>query len=116
MKVTEKSREFSKVEEYLLTISKNAHSLKDVPDNTAIPVNGYLVYEDVNSRGEEVEILSIITTDNEVYSTQSATFKKSFKDMFSMLDGIEFSLIKVSGTTKAGRPYIDCILDTTSVK
>lgn len=115
MNITERSREFDKVEEYLLTLSKDAMSLKDVEDATVIPVAGYLVYEDINSKDEEVEILSIITPTNEVYSCQSATFKKSFKQMWDLMGGQSFSIIKTSGTTKAGRPYIDCTLDRKSV-
>lgn len=116
MKITEKSREFSKVEEYMLTLDKNAKSFKDIEDGTSVEVAGYLVYEDINSRDEQVEILSIITPSKEVFSCQSQTFKKSFKNMFEMMDGNSFALIKVSGTTKAGRPYIDCVLDINSVK
>ena len=115
MKVIEKSREFNKVEEYLMTLSKDCISCKDIEDGTKIDVAGYLVYEDTNSKDEEVEILSIITPNKEVFSTQSATFKQSFKDMFEMMEGAQFTIIKKSGTTKAGRPYIDCSLDVTNL-
>lgn len=115
MKVIERSREFSKVEEYLMTLSKDSVSCKDIEDGATIDVAGYLVYEDVNSKGEQVEMLSIITPNKEVFSTQSATFKESFKNMFEMMEGAQFTIIKKSGTTKAGRPYIDCSLDVTNL-
>lgn len=115
MNIVEKSRDFNKVEEYLMTLSKDCISVKDVDDGEVIPVNGYIIYEDINSKDEQVNILSIITPDKKVYSTQSATFKESFRNMFSMMDGQPFSVIKKSGTTKAGRPYVDCVLDVTSV-
>lgn len=116
MKIIEKSREFTKVEEYLLTLNRAMISVKDIEDDTTIEVSAYCLYEDVNSKDEEVEILTILTPNNEVYCTQSATFKRSFKDMFDMMDGKSFSIKKVSGTTKAGRPYVDCVLDVTSIQ
>lgn len=116
MNIVEKSREFTKVEEYLMTLDKNAKSVKDIEDGTVITVDGYLEYDDINSKEEEVHILSILTPDKEVYSTQSKTFKDSFKSMFEMMDGQRFAIVKVSGTTKAGRPYVDCTLDVTSVQ
>ena len=89
---------------------------KDVVDNTSIPVAGYLTFTDEKENGDSVDILSIITPDNEVFSCQSATFKRSFDNITNIMHGKQFSIIKVSGTTKAGRPYIDCALDVKSVK
>lgn len=114
--INETSKEFTEVEEYLMTLDKSITSLKDVEDNTSIPVAGYLTFTDEKSNGEDVEILSIITPDKEVFSSQSATFKRSFHDISNILHGKPFSVIKLSGTTKAGRPYIDCALDVKSVK
>ena len=116
MNITHKSREFTKVEEYLLTLDKTAKSVKDVEDGTKIMCTAYLEYDDINSREEEVHVLSILTADNTVYATQSATFKESFKNMFNMMDGKPFGIIKTSGTTKAGRPYVDCTLDLSTVQ
>lgn len=115
MEIKTMSREFTKAEKYMMTLDNNAISVKDIEDGTVINVDGYLEYDDINSKGEEVHILSIITPDKTVYSTQSVTFKRSFLAMYDMLDG-KFSCIKVSGTTKAGRPYIDCTLDKNSVQ
>ena len=78
MNITERSREFDKVEEYLLTLSKDAMSLKDVEDSTVIPVAGYLVYEDINSKDEEVEILSIISSKN---GALTVSIKVTFSSM-----------------------------------
>lgn len=108
--IIEKSKEFDKVDEYLLTTGKGATSIKDVEDNTTIIVDGYLIFEDEKDSGT-VEIMSIITPDREVFCTQSQTFKNSLLDMFSIMDGQQFPIIKVSGTTRSGRPYVDCNLD-----
>ena len=114
--INETSRDFTEVEQYLMTLDRGIVSLKDVDDNIAIPVAGYLTFTDEKENGDNVDILSIITPDNAVYSCQSATFKRSFTNIANIMHGKPFSVIKVSGTTKAGRPYIDCALDVKSVK
>lgn len=115
MNILEQSRELTKVELYLMTKNPACISVSNVADSTVINVSAFLVYEDINSKGETVELLSILTPDNKVYACQSATFKKSFKDIADIADGDEFAVVKVSGTTKAGRPYINCVLDVNSL-
>lgn len=114
--INTQSRDFTEVEQYLMTLDRGIKSLKDVDDNTSITVAGYLTFTDEKENGDSVDILSIITPDNDVFSCQSATFKRSFDNITSIMHGKQFSIIKVSGTTKAGRPYIDCALDVKSVK
>lgn len=114
--INTQSNDFTEVEQYLMTLDRGITSLKDVEDNTSIPVAGYLTFTDEKKNGDSVDILSIITPDNEVFSCQSTTFKRSFDNISNIMHGKQFSVIKVSGTTKAGRPYIDCALDIKSVK
>lgn len=110
--IKETSREFTEVEQYLMTIAPSIISLKDVEDGAKITVDGTLVFEDTKeSTGEAVDILSIITPDKKVYSCQSATFKRSIKDISDIMNGKPFTVIKTSGKTKAGRSFINCILD-----
>lgn len=114
--INTQSKDFSEVEQYLMTLDRGIKCLKDVEDNTSIPVAGYLTFTDEKDGGDIVDILAIITPDNEVFSCQSATFKRSFDNITNIMHGKQFSIIKVSGTTNAGRPYIDCTLDIKSVK
>lgn len=114
--INSQSKDFTEVEQYLMTLDRGIKSLKDVPDHTSISVAGYLTFTDKKENGDSVDILSIITPDNEVFSCQSATFKRSFDNIVNIMHGKLFSVIKVGATTKAGRPYIDCILDVKSVK
>lgn len=117
IKIKEASRELTEVEQYLMTISPSIESMKDVPDGTHIPVLATLHFIDVKEdTGEESEILSILTPDNKVYSCQSATFKRSIKDISAIMHGKEFTVIKTSGKTKAGRDYINCVLDLETLK
>ena len=114
--INSQSKDFTEVEQYLMTLDRGIVSLKDVEDNTSISVAGFLSFTDEKENGDSVDILSIITPDNEVFSCQSATFKRSFDNIINIMHDKQFSVIKVSGTTKAGRPYIDCALDVKSVK
>ena len=114
--INTQSKDFTEVEQYLMTLDRNIMSLKDVVDNTSIPVAGYLTFTDEKDNGDSVDILSIITPDNEVFSCQSSTFKRSFDNITNIMHDKPFSIFKISGTTKAGRPYIDCALDVKSVK
>lgn len=114
--INSQSRDFTEVEQYLMTLDRGIRSLKDIEDDISIPVAGYLTFTDEKENGDSVDILSIITPDNEVFSCQSATFKRSFGNITDIMHDKEFSIIKISGITKAGRPYIDCALDVKSVK
>ena len=110
------SKEFTEVEQYLMTISPAMKSIKDVKDGTSIKVAGYLEFTDEKDNGETSEILSVITPDKEVYSCQSATFKRSLKDISKIMGDKPFSVIKTSGKTKAGRDFVNCELDIKSLK
>ena len=110
------SKEFTEVEQYLMTISPAMKSIKDVKDGTPIKVAGYLEFTDEKDNGETSEILSVITPDKDVYSCQSATFKRSLKDIAKIMGDKPFSVIKTSGKTKAGRDFINCELDIKSLK
>lgn len=114
MRIIETSREFNEVEQYLLTLDQSITILKNVEDGTSIPVESYLVFED-EKNGTVTEILSIMDTDGNVYSCQSATFKQNLKNIYQCMNGKPFAVIKQSGITKAGRPFITCVLDKKSV-
>lgn len=114
--VTYKSREFSEVETYLMTIAPSIKSMKDVADGTSIAVAGIMSFDDVDEQTGEVDkITSIITPENVVYAFQSATFKRSLTDIANIMHGKPFSVIKTSGVTKAGRDFINCELDITKL-
>lgn len=109
-------RELTKVEQYLMTLSPSIKTIKDVEDGTKITVKSFIVYEDIKEDETSVNILSILTPDNSVYATNSATFKRAFTDIAEIMDTEEtFTIIKTSGTSKNGRPYVNCELDVTSL-
>lgn len=110
------SREFTPVERYLMTTAPDITSMKDVADGEKIIVDGYLTFDDVKEKtGEVVEVMSIITPDKKVYSCQSATFKRAISDIRDVMETTPFTVIKISGKTKAGRDFINCVLDVESI-
>lgn len=114
--IKEMSRDFSEVEQYLMTIAPTIVSMKDVEDGEHITVDGILTFEDVKENtGEVAEVMSVITPEKRVYSCQSATFKRSLNDILNIMKGKPFAVIKMSGKTKAGRDYINCVLDVDSL-
>lgn len=114
--IKNKTREFNEVEMYLMTIAPSIVSMKDVDDGTKITVDGVLYFDDVKENtGDAVEVMSIITPDKQVYSCQSKTFKRSIEDMSRIMKGKQFTVIKTSGKTKAGRDFINCVLDIESI-
>ena len=115
VEIKEMSREFTKVERYLMTTAPDIEPLKNIVDGASIPIDGYLIFEDVKDDGDAQEIVSIITPDKKVYSGQSATFRKSLKAIDNVMEGEKFSIIKISGKTKAGRDYINCTLDASNL-
>lgn len=115
VEIKEMSREFTKIEKYLMTSATDIESFKNITDGESIPVDGYLIYTNIKDNGDAQDIVSIITPDKKVYSGQSATFRQSLKDIESVMDGEKFSIIKISGKTKAGRDYINCVLDVSNL-
>lgn len=74
-----------------------------------LQVDAFVFYEDVNAKGEEVELLSIMS-DNEIYSTISKTFIDKFMDIDEMFREEGYSIIVDGGTSKNGRHYLSCKL------
>lgn len=91
---------------YMLTKDPSVKSIKNLPDGTAFTVSAYLEYDDINSRGENVHILSIMT-DQGPLACQSKTFKEQFLDIVEIF-GLPVTISKISGMTKAEREYITC--------
>lgn len=115
MIITSKSSEsFTKAEIYRMTKSPSIVSVKTVADYTTMSPIGWLTFDDENNKGEVSHMLSIIGVGEDgqevVWSCQSQTFKDNFMDLWNMFDGEPFTLIKLSGKSKAGREYVNCDL------
>lgn len=112
--ITNATREFTAIEKYLMTTAPTINAVKTLEDGDVISVTGYLEFIDEKDDGTTTELMSIITTDNDVYTTQSETFKRSIKNIESVMQ-FPFPVKKISGQTKAGRNFVDCVLDIKSL-
>lgn len=108
------TKEFTAIEKYLMTSAPTIKAVKTLQDGDVIKVAGYLEFVDEKDDGTTAELMSIITTDNVVYSTQSVTFKRSIKDIEDITQ-FPFPVKKISGQSKAGRNFVDCVLDIDSL-
>lgn len=112
--ITNATKEFTAVERYLMTLAPTIKTVKTMSDGDVINVAGYIEFTDEKDDGTTAELMSIITTDNTVYSTQSLTFKSSIKNI-GLVMKFPFPVKKISGQSKAGRNYVDCVLDIESL-
>lgn len=110
MEIISTSRELTKQELYKMTKSPSILTVNHIEDGAILEVSAFINYTDTNSEGEENEILAVMGTDGTVWACQSATFKRAFNDLVSIFGNDGFSIKKLSGTTKAGRPYVNCDL------
>lgn len=111
------SKELDSIDTYLMTLSPAIKVVKDIPDGTVIHVVAYATFTDEkeDGKGEEADLLSIMTPEREVYSCQSSTFKRSFLQI-AKLFADEFPIIKTSGITKSGRDFINCELAVSELR
>lgn len=108
MRIIEKSREMKKSEIFKMTKDP---AIQKMSDNVGlkIEVESWLIYSDLNSKGEEQTILSIADKEGNIYATNSATFREQFFDICDMLEGEPVDVVEVvSGVSKNGREYITC--------
>lgn len=107
--ITNTSKELTALEVYMMTANPSIVVMKDVPTDTMIEVAAYCYFTDTKETGEIVELLSIMDKDGTCYSTQSNTFKDSFGYICEIVGKPSgFTIKKLDGQTKAGRPFVNC--------
>ena len=96
---------------YKMMKSPDVKKMSDA-EGSILEVAAWVAYNDVDSRtGEIREILTILTTDGEMFGTVSAVFQREFKDIVKFF-GDDVGAIKViSGKSKAGRNFITCSVE-----
>lgn len=110
MKIIRTSKELTKPEIYMLTMSPSIVSVKDIPDNTEIDVCTWCEYTVEDRNGVEIDLISVMDSENKVYTSQSATFKRNFFNLVDIFENEMFTIKKISGTNNAGRQYVTCDL------
>lgn len=89
-------------------MSQKVTQIKELEDGTEISIDFWALFTDEEK--ENTEVLTIVDKSGVVYSTISETFKKNFFRMVEIFSDEEFNIVKISGTTKAGRDYVNCDL------
>nr|DAH39320.1 MAG TPA: ssDNA binding protein [Caudoviricetes sp.] len=95
---------------YNMTKSPDRSRLSEV-SGQVLELDKWLVYSELNSKGEEVTLTTLTTKDGRAFTTNSATFIRDFTSAATMFAeyGAEFHTIQVmSGRSKAGREFITC--------
>lgn len=108
MNILHATREFNRKEKYNLYI-KGGKSIKDLAEGTELELAGYTVYEDENSKGDNVVITAMLLTDGSVVSTSSETVRRELENIVTGL-GIDFDaetlkIATAKGVSKNGREY-----------
>lgn len=112
--IKKSSENITKKDVFKMTKNQNIRTMKTVDDGSIMTVVHWCLFEDNNSSGEVVEILSIMNESGEVFATNSKSFKDMFFDIIDILDegdDVEgFEIEKLGGKTKAGRDFVTCAL------
>lgn len=103
------SKELTKKEIYQMTISPKIQKISD-NKGVVIDVAAYCFYSDEKNDGNTVDILSVMDADGSIYATNSPTFRDDFEKICEIMDGEDFSIEVISGTSKAGREFVTCAL------
>ena len=108
MNIKKRSKDtFTKLEQYKLIEGETVKMADSV--GMVIKVDSWIIYDDVNSRGENVEILAILAEDGRVYATISKTFKDRFLRIVEIFGVDDMPAILITGgESKSGREYVSC--------
>lgn len=111
MDIIKTNRDMSGRELYHMTTSANIHKMQEAKGSVLV-VEDWCRYDDVNSKGENQELLSIKTDDGTVFATNSKTFAEEFLKINDILGGNlkGEGIAVVTGVSKAGREFLTCAL------
>lgn len=114
MTITGTSKELTAQEIYLMTKSPSIKTVNSVTDGDTLAIYAHLTFEDTNAKGQASDLLSLMGTDSTgetvVWTCQSETFKRNFRDLAEIFGEEPFTIVKISGVTKAGKDFVNCDL------
>lgn len=110
MTVLESKGNLTKAEQYYMTLAPDIQKMTSVKGQV-LDVDLWCRFTDIREdTGEEIELLSIMTPEHEVYATNSKTFIEAFMQIVDVFGTDGFNRIKVgTGSSKAGREFITAI-------
>ena len=97
---------------YSLTRNPDSRPMKTL-EGATFNIEAYALYEDENAKGETLEVLAVLTSEGDTFSTISSTFKRDFDDIIDICTDYNTDLPTVDievigGESKNGRHYIGC--------
>lgn len=97
--------------QYKMIKSPDAKKMSEAEDSV-LEIKSWILYTDIEQRtGEVREVLTVETTDGEMFATVSEVFKREFNDIVAYF-GDDVGMIRViGGTSKSGRKFISCTVE-----
>ena len=88
----------------------NSNATKKMSDaeGSQLEIASWVIYEGTDATGEIKKVLSLSTTDGEIFGTVSSTFIKEFEKMFEYFGDDLTDISVISGKSKSNRTYITC--------
>lgn len=93
---------------YKLAKSRGTN-VKDLENGSEHPVDAFLLYTDLNSKGDEQTVLTILSGVLKM-QTISETFINSFLEVADLMGDDAYSIKIIKDVTKAGREFVSCEL------
>lgn len=97
---------------YSLTCNPDSRPMKTL-EGATFNIEAYALYECENVKGETQEVLAVLTSEGDTFSTISGTFKRDFAAIVDVVNQYDADLTTVDievigGESKNGRHYIGC--------
>lgn len=112
MEITKTIGNPTKKEQYLMTLAPNIGRVKDIV-GAKLEITKAVLFDDIDKEGEIHELLTIMTTEGEIYATNSRTFRKSFNDIAGIFiednDNVCLFIEVIRGKSKSDREFVDCL-------
>lgn len=100
--------ELDKRASYKLMNSNETKKMSDA-DGSILEVVAWVIYSDTdNKTGDEKKVISLQTTDGEIFGTISETFIREFEKIAEHFGNDVGDIKVISGTSKSGRTFITC--------
>lgn len=107
MNVIKSSGNISKKDMFNMTEGGSSNKMSDAIGQT-LDMAGWILYETEDSKGQTVTALAVIEKNGLISSTISETFIKQFNKILDFMDGEDFNLKVIGGTSKNGRQFVTC--------
>ena len=107
MRVIKSSGNMDKKAMFNMTEGGTSNKVSDAIGEV-LHIDSWVMYETEDSKGQPVTALSILEKDGLIYATISETFIKKFVKILDYMEGEDFDVKVIGGTSKNERQFVDC--------